>query len=131
MTEEIHTCRRRTENIGPWENAPNLDTWRVLPNGDRTCSFCGSMHPEDLLAFMEKMSELPGARLEMSDKSYKMYIHRPEVSNAGDGAIKFYMWHIGSSEMADKLQAAHDKVADLSRQRSEEVWNSIRSRGKV
>lgn len=127
MPEEIQTCQRRMSNLGPWENKPDLDTWKTLPNGDRTCSFCGSMHPQDLLTAIEKLPETPGLRLEMSDKNYKMYIHRPDIRNAGEGAIKFYMWHVGGSDMAERLSHAYNEVFDLCVRRSEEALNTALS----
>ena len=46
--EERHSCARR-QAPGPWSTGRNLDTWLVLPNGEHTCSFCGSM-PAELFA---------------------------------------------------------------------------------
>lgn len=61
---------------GTWESrrwgTRDSDVW---PDGfpkPRTCSFCGSVHPDDVLT-LAKM----GWELEMSTKSYKSYWHPP------------------------------------------------------
>lgn len=85
---EKQTCGRRMSEIGPWDRTPGQDTWdRIGP--DRVCSFCGSMHPDDVLRIAR---EDPGA-IEKSTKSYKWYIHRANVPNAGFGSIKYYRHH--------------------------------------
>lgn len=71
------------------------DHWQIAPNGDRTCSFCGSLHEEDFVAIMEDYAEgLEGYHFEPTSKGYKVYAHRPRVGNASDGGIKFYGWHV-------------------------------------
>lgn len=47
-------------------------TWR-LERGLRTCSYCGSMHPDEFMAAVEA-----GARVTPTDKNYKVYIDVPE-----------------------------------------------------
>ncbi len=71
------------------------DGWRVHPNGDKTCTWCGSMSPEGFAAILCEAADVSKqTRIEMSLKSYKVYIHRPAVPNAAGGAIKFYTWHL-------------------------------------
>jgi hypothetical protein len=105
---EPMTCPRRAENgmdrdNGPFKNSGNgLDRWQKFKsNGDRVCSYCGSLHPEDFFALVkacaETDAEVPyetATRIEPSDKGYKVYVHRPGVHNAHDGGIKFYKQHI-------------------------------------
>ena len=54
------TCPRRTKEFGPWEHKEHLDKWNDYrwsckdakwkwPWNPRSCSFCGSIHPEDAL----------------------------------------------------------------------------------
>lgn len=71
------TCPRRIEEPGPWEHAIGLDSWRPPRNNDmlgghvRTCSFCGSMHPDDLMEGLRSGGLLLGP----TDKDYKVYVH--------------------------------------------------------
>lgn len=89
---ERQTCPRRIGEIGPWEYKPGLDRWLTVGE-DRVCSFCGSMHPADFEQFLQRVIEDPECRLTPSTKTYKIYIDRPRVRNAGDGAIKYYQQH--------------------------------------
>ena len=65
------------------QDGPNLDTWL----GDRSCSYCGSMHPDD---FMRYCGE--GKRLGSTDKDYKVYV-------SDDERIKFYFYHLNEQQM--------------------------------
>lgn len=62
---------------------PNLDMWRV----DRSCSYCGSMHPDDFMRYCEE-----GKRLGSTDKNYKVYVD-------DDKRIKFYFYHLDETQM--------------------------------
>ena len=87
-------CPRRGEGwIGQRETTTLPDTWDLGPDGNRTCSFCGSIHPEDFEKI--RLKSLVDARyaIDGTDKSYKVYIRQPGVRNAGEGAIKFYRHH--------------------------------------
>lgn len=91
------TCPRRMTDHGPWEKKEGLDRWdKVGP--DRVCSFCGSMHPDDMRAALSD----PEAKISISDKRYKVYIRRPGILNAGMGAIKWYVWH-GDQALIDAI----------------------------
>ena len=93
MSESM-MCPDRKNYTGP--NSPDgTDQWRVMPNGDRTCSFCGSLHPDDFLALCKLAGE-EGAdvRIVPTDKDYKVYVHRNNVANAIEGGMKFYKWHV-------------------------------------
>ena len=80
--EETHLCPRRSES--PFSPS-NMDSWDKIGE-DRVCS----LHPEDL----NKLVKEQGIKvLELSDKSYKLYIKRPNIKNAQQGAIKFYKQH--------------------------------------
>lgn len=70
---------------------PPQDVWRKV-GPDRVCSYCGSMHPEDLRAVLPTVD---GERvtLELADKRHKVYVRRPGIRNASEGAIKFYLVH--------------------------------------
>lgn len=86
-----------------------IDTkWRVLPNGDRTCSYCGSLHPEDFTDIMWRYSQHEeGYTFDRSTKGHKDYGSRPGVSNAAEGGIKFYGNHC-TPEYSTELYAARE-----------------------
>lgn len=73
---------------------PTLDYWETV-GSDRCCSYCGSWHPDEFLAFLKVVASpnQPG-HIEGTRKNYKIYLHRPGISHAGQGAIKFYKWHL-------------------------------------
>jgi len=93
---EIQTCKRRMTEAGPWERKEDMDRWEKRGD-DRVCSFCGSIHPDDLLVIanqiIEGKDESVNTRLEMTDKGYKLYVRREHIKNASEGAIKFYTQH--------------------------------------
>jgi hypothetical protein len=108
---EPMTCGRRFDmyaGVMPvhQDREPGQDRWEKLKkNGDRVCSFCGSLHPDDFFALVKATADAgPEAdyssvpRIEPSDKSYKVYVHRPGVRNAMEGGIKFYMQHLPRTE---------------------------------
>ena len=69
MSEPMY-CPRRAE--GPsFTKGP--DEWRVR-DGHRHCSYCGSLHPEELFAAIEV-----GATVTPTDKSYKIYVDVPDA----------------------------------------------------
>ena len=93
------------------------DRWRVMPDGSRTCSFCGSLMEEDFVAICESYANgEPGFRFDPSTKDYKWYASRPGVSNASGGGIKFYAWHVDRAhadlqKRAETVTRAHRKFA--------------------
>lgn len=117
------TCPRRIREIGPWEHKEGLDRWNKT-GADRTCSFCGSLHPEDFEHVLERVIADPSCRIDHSDKSYKIYIHRPEIKNGGEGAIKYYKQH-NYTDAADiaRIEPLFAQALKLSRERSREPWN--------
>jgi hypothetical protein len=105
---EVQSCGRRMGEPGPWETQEGLDRWRIKANGDRTCSFCGSLHPEDFAAIAEAYAKgEPGVHFDTTTKSYKRYASRAGVQNASHGGIKFYAAHVpASGELRDRVLAA-------------------------
>lgn len=92
---ETQTCGRRMTDFGPWPREENLDKWEKRGGNDhRSCSFCGSMHPEDFLKAVKDHEEIGP-----TDKSYKFYVdnHRG----------KFYTQHL-SPEQGDQLRELID-----------------------
>jgi len=72
------TCPRRLRDPGPWQRAPDLDTWAGggglvgAQENELSCSFCGSLHPDVFLRWTRD-----GGELCPTDKPYKIYIDRP------------------------------------------------------
>lgn len=93
-------CPER-KNVPHQADKPS-DNWRVMPNGDRTCSFCGSLHPDDYMRLLklaaDEASHVTCERA--SGKAYKWYVDQPGVLNASEGGIKFYTWHIPNDAWA-------------------------------
>jgi len=95
-------------------------TWSVRPNGDRTCSYCGSLHPDDFLDIMRRYAaDEEGYSFGLTDKSYKVYANRGGVQNASEGGIKFYGAHAVSEDHPDR--AAHEAAwtAAVAKHRAE------------
>lgn len=90
-----HLCPDRASSLAAIK-FPGPDSWDVMPNKDRTCSFCGSLHPDDFLRLVEAAADpgKPDHRLDPTTKGYKWYVNQPGVDNALQGGIKFYNWHI-------------------------------------
>ncbi len=70
------------------------DTWNIGQDGNRTCSYCGSIHFDDFVAIYQKSLTDGCYGIEGSTKCYKYYLRQPGVRNAGEGAIKFYTAHL-------------------------------------
>jgi hypothetical protein len=78
------------------------DRWqRFKSNGDRVCSYCGSLHPDDMFELVRQSATVPEdadvhsvVEIKPSDKGYKTYVHRPGIRNAHEGGIKFYHQHL-------------------------------------
>lgn len=130
LAREKQTCPRRLGEGGPWDRGENLDYWERI-GGDRVCSFCGSIHPADFERFLDRVIEDPdvNVRLEQSDKQYKVYLHRPGVSNAGQGAIKYYKQH--TRQLDDKsvarLQSKYARAFDVSRDKWQQWLGEFRA----
>lgn len=97
-----HWCPSRGVNAR--RDQPLPDLWSYGPDDNRTCSYCGSIHFEDLMRICKKTFSDPGYGVEGTTKSYKVYVKQPNVRNASEGAIKFYMHHLPDDfEAGDKL----------------------------
>ena len=88
-------CPSRLAQRGPGES----DYWFKVSNGHQ-CSYCGSMHPDDFIKHCNKVigGEV-GFGLEKATNKDKIYLSTPGVSNAHDGCIKFYGYHIPVSSV--------------------------------
>jgi hypothetical protein len=105
LMPEPMTCPRRSEVFSTFllaKEFPAPDYWQKFKtNGNRVCSYCGSLHPEDMFALVHACATAPEdapygsvAEIEPSDKGYKVYVRQPRVRNAHEGGIKFYMQHL-------------------------------------
>lgn len=92
----MHTCGYRVvqgradANSVFRDSGPNLDSWRE----DDTCSYCGSLNPDILMARMEAGDIEIGP----TDKSYKVYVKN--LGGAELKAIKFYFYHFTPEQQA-------------------------------
>lgn len=62
------TCPRRMTELGPWHRTQGNDTWGER-DGKLRCSFCGSLHPDDVIARLTA-----GEQAGPTDKNYKVYV---------------------------------------------------------
>jgi hypothetical protein len=110
MQSTDHLCPRRAENPMADRMFPGPDKWDMR-DGVRCCSYCGSMHPEDVfLAIAEKVEFGP------TDKSYKVYVDLPNP-NAGKRVV------VGSeSGPAFNVVTGKPNRTDLS------IWEMITNR---
>lgn len=90
---ESYLCPRRTS-----AKSGESDHWQTV-GADRVCSYCGSMHPDEFISWCEDAIKVDSkVSIDSTDKPYKVYIHRPGVSNASEGAIKFYLPHLTAGQ---------------------------------
>jgi len=125
---EEHLCPRRAEGVLP-AFVNSTDAWEMR-GGDRVCSFCGSLHPEDFMKFCQDVPSNDGYMVEPSTKSYKIYIRRPHIKNAGQGAIKFYTQHLqglGEQWLAE-LQGVYGEALKLSGPRMRAMLEEAKER---
>lgn len=102
-------CGRRGDNFGEGEQRfggekPLPDTWNIGADSNRTCSYCGSLHFEDLMKIARKTLIDERYGVEGSDKAYKVYVKQPNVRNASQGGIKFYMHHAPENPTPDNQE---------------------------
>jgi|SRR5579871_5547015 len=113
---EIFYCGRGPGPDSPFVAPFNGEaTWRDEPDGTRTCSYCGSLHPDDFLDIMQHYAAgEEGYRFSTTSKGYKAYGNRPGVRNAGDGGIKFYTAHLPDdrTEFDVAWKAAVNRLVD-------------------
>jgi hypothetical protein len=125
---ELMTCGRRFDMFGGLlpvhpdaSQHQNEDHWQKFKsNGNRVCSYCGSLHPEDFFALLKASADAPedavyGSVPEIgpSDKGYKIYVSQPGVRNAHEGGIKFYTQHL--YHLGDKLAVTEQQEEEYVR----------------
>lgn len=108
MTETFF-CPRGPGEDSPFRSPMNgAAHWSIGRDGSRTCSYCGSLHPDDALEILTSYAAgVDGYHFSPTDKSYKFYGNRPGVQNASDGGIKFYVHHLPIGQHAEHMAAYH------------------------
>lgn len=126
LVGEPFLCERRHSMSGP---LPGPDRWQFVGR-DRTCTYCGSLHPEDLEKICVEAAKADSqAEVSRTDKNYKLYARWAETSNAMDGGIKFYVWHLPKDAVANEsLQKKIDAAVRASDVRFEARLASARPR---
>jgi hypothetical protein len=83
---ESHRCSRRDESFrGITEENETPDVWSKRHGEYRTCSYCGSLHPEDFEKLVDQSIEDEGqTQIEWTSKGYKIYANNN----------KFYTQHL-------------------------------------
>lgn len=95
MQTETQICPQRNGMSHP--SLPKTDNWLKGTDGYRTCSYCGSIHFDDLMDIAKKTIDDPRYGIEGTTKNYKVYVRQPGVRNASEGAIKYYKDHTPAS----------------------------------
>ena len=111
-----HKCGRRGESFHGRTDKETPDTWDIGPDGNRTCSYCGSIHFDDLMEIARKTVDDDRYGIEGTTKSYKVYVRQPGVRNASEGAIKFYMHHAPANP-SNEEQILFAKACRLTNER--------------
>ncbi len=81
--ETNHLCPRRPG--GNIFKLPETDKWEIREDKLYHCSFCGSLHPDEVLKLIR---EHGFGIIEHSDKQYKWYLDVPKL-----GTLKYYRHH--------------------------------------
>lgn len=94
--DKLFLCPRRCEG-GYAMHENERDFWS-MDRGHRHCSYCGSAHPDDVIAGVEAGT----VELGPTDKSYKSYLTGGTFKHA-----KFYFQHL-SPEQMDRFIELHN-----------------------
>lgn len=84
------TCPRREETPAHFNHASDPDDFR----DDDTCSYCGSLNPDTLMARLEAgdVTVVP------TDKSYKAYVRNAGGADFKASEQKFYFQHLSEAQ---------------------------------
>lgn len=108
-------------------DGPTPDTWDFGPDGNRTCSYCGSIHPDDLMEICRKTLTDERYVVEGTTKAYKVYVRQPGVRNASEGAIKFYKHHVPESPTVED-QELFAQATKVTNERFAARWATTRAK---
>lgn len=90
---ERQSCGRRMNDFGVQSRTEGIDHWKIMPNGDKVCSYCGSLHPESVI---EKIKKYGFGVIAGTDKSYKWYVgcnSAVTIPGYQKGGFKYYRHH--------------------------------------
>lgn len=106
---EPMVCPRRMPGYPYRKDLPDHDTWETnrwgrpddkwpeeLGTPPRTCSFCGSVHPDDAVRLIKE-----GWEIGPTDKFYKWYLEVPGSTARNEAFIE----SLGNEEKMDELRA--------------------------
>lgn len=124
-------CGRRDDPFSVnWNDGAMPDTWDTGPDGNRTCSYCGSIHFDDMMKICRLVLADERYAIEGTTKSYKVYVTQPGVRNAGEGAIKFYKQH-SPEAVSDEDEKLFVEAVRISNERFSSRWAAFRAGRKV
>jgi hypothetical protein len=106
VTTERHRCTNRppvgTRHHPHASDDPTPDTWDVRPNGDRVCSHCTSMHPDDFAALALKACGDAAYGIEYTQFPWRLSVFQPGVDSDSEGAKRFHRWHAPANPRPDE-----------------------------
>ena len=121
---ETQVCPRRKENMNYPEGVEKPDKWEFFIKGDdhyRTCSYCGSIHPEDFEKAIDRVvAGEKGCLFDTTTKGYKFYVST--IWNH----YKYYTMHTPKDteyieRMNPKIKAAIDISKPIYAEMSKEL----------
>lgn len=95
---EGFSCPRRDEAFNAVSAYPTEDQW-YNRGGRKTCSYCGSLSPDEFFAAVEA-----GTEITPTDKNYKAYV----------GSEKFYFQHLSVEERKRFIELLNAKKMKLA-----------------
>ncbi|AVT76627.1 hypothetical protein RPPS3_25640 [Rhodopseudomonas palustris] len=98
-----HLCPRRSDGA-PASFAKRRDWWLKRQDEQRSCSYCGSMHPDDLFAAINA-----GAELVPTDKDYKLYVRNGDARQE-----EFYFQHFTAEQQLRFIDLYNKKRLKLA-----------------
>ncbi len=104
-TPQSFVCPRRESLafLNP-EGSPTPDSW----SDDKTCGYCGSMRPEDVIALIESGS----AEIGTTDKNYKIYVRR--INSDDTETRKFYFQHFSVAQCVRFIELYNERKIQFS-----------------
>lgn len=96
MTDKFQCPRRAELGVDPAIfKVAEFDVWTT----DRKCTWCGSLHPDDLMAYIKS-----GKSITPTDKTYKIYLEDHQ---------KFYFQHLDNNQMYEFINLYNDRKINI------------------
>jgi hypothetical protein len=102
---EGHRCGRRGDLLARDDGSKD---WWSTSRGLRTCSYCGSLHPDDLFAAIEAGT---CRQISGTDKNYKIYVDMGAAG--GSSHAKFYYQHFDEAQRDRFIALYNEKKLPL------------------